>query len=563
MAQNPSDLTAKAAEVLERQKAIQEAKAEQTAATQQKPTAPQQQPLSRVSVPKFSEAARDAAYGAAPDEASMAAAGAQTTDAMTPEVPEEFNLEAEPVDNAPSAPVVQESGDETLITSAPAEPVKLDKEDETIILSSTAKAAMPNMPADAQNDFLAGILPQIKDYQKRLVLDEGMTPDEARSAAESRIRRQAQAANDDYTQKNPDAVILNIDKSQESQLDIDPDTRAKMLAARSIKLVMIESRELETLKIKELPSDKPRVRMNHIRDLAGALSNYSVPLPSLGDYATFSGAQSYEMASCTRMEDDSYMDWIEKKATLCYKHFLRSTLRSRIGDDGEPMSYDEFCNWYHFDDVDMGVFAIVVASSMEETNTTYQCQVKSCQQLYPMTYNAKSLIDLSEVPDVVKARIEAIDEARAYPSKMQAVQDEATGNLRFKSEFTGNVYEMYSPTIAEVRDRMERCSDAMALSDLGNLTTFIYMRKIYVYDSGSDDYIMIDMIENPEDGLEVIGMMHEIDLELCNKVVDLNKYHPEFKIKVKCPHCKHEGVDRLNIDSLVFLHARATSVEIR
>ena len=552
MAQNPQDLTQKAAEFLERQK--QQQQTEQAVAKQNDTV----QQLLRVSVPKFSEQARDAAYGAVPSDSTMEQSGAATAKAMTSEVPSEFNLEAEPL------PIDNKGGqlDDGAFVAEP-EPVKLGANDETIILTSTAKSQMDKMPEDAQNDFLAGIMPQIQDYQKKLIVEEGMLPDDAKRAAESRIRRQAKEANDSYANEHPDAVVLTIDKSQEDQLDIDPDTRAKMLAARSIKLVMMESRELETLKIRELPQDKPKVKMNHIRDLAGSLSNYSVPLPSLGDYATFSGAQSYEMASCTRMDDDSYMDWIEKKATLCYKHFMRSTLKSRTNEDGDQMTYEEFCNWYHFDDVDMGVFAIVVASSMEETNTTYQCQVQSCHQLYPMTYNAKSLIDLSEVPDIIKARISAIDDARSYPSKMKLVQEDATGNLRFRSEFTGNIYEMYSPTIAEVRDRMERCADAMALSDLGNLTTFIYMRRIYVYDKDQDDYIEIDMIQDPEDGLEVIGMMHEIDLELCNKVVDLNKYHPEFKIKVKCPHCKHVGVDRLNIDSLVFLHARATSVEIQ
>lgn len=547
--QNPQDLTQKAAEFLERQK--QQA-AQQQAEANRTPTAP----IHRMSVPKFSEQARDAAYGAAPSESDMAAAGAATTDAMTRDVPENMSLEADP------KPIDKTTADEEAVITSP-EPIKLGKDDETVILTSTAKTQMDKMPEDAQEQFLAGIMPQIQDYRRKLVMDEGMTPEEARQAAESRIRRQAKEANDNYGNEHPDAVVLTIDKSQEKNLDIDPDTRAKMLAARSIKLVMVESRELETLKIRRLPDDKPHVKMNHIRDLAGSLSNYSVPLPSLGDYATFSGAQSYEMASCTRMEDDSYMDWIEKKATLCYKHFMRSTLKSRVKDDGDQMSYDEFCNWYHFDDVDMGVFAIVVASSMEETNTTYQCQVQSCRQLYPMTYNAKTLIDLSEVPEIIKARISAIDDARPYPLNMKLVQDDANSIIRFKSEFTGNIYEMYSPTIADVRDRMERCSDAMALSDLGNLTTFIYMRRIFVYDRENDDYIEVDMIEHPEEGLEVIGMMHEIDLELCNKVVDMNKYHPEFRIKVKCPHCKHEGVDRLNIDSLVFLHARATSVEIQ
>lgn len=429
------------------------------------------------------------------------------------------------------------------------------EEDETLIFSQTAKENTPAMTEDARTAFIEAIMPEIKQYQKDLILNEGMTRAEASQAAQNRMKRQALEANNKFAEAHPEGVIVTIDKSQEDKFEVTPEMEEKLQRAKALRLVVVESKELETLSVKEVPSEE---KMGNIRSICGSLAHYSVPLLGGVDFATFEGAQTGVLANATLSDDDSSVDVIDKKATLLYKYFAGSTLRGRKNPEGKEYTYEEFCNWFKYEDIDLGVYAIITASSMEVTETTYVCQNERCRNLYQIKYNNKALLDLSEIPDEFKRLVEQIDAARSNPERMAALAAERAHNTRLKSPQTNNIYELYTPTIAEARTCFSMCEDMIDASNAINLIFLLYIRQFWVYDSVDGKYIHIDCVKEPREAFEVLCRLHQIDLELLTKYINDHKYNPTFKIKTKCPRCGREEVDVLNVDNMIFLLARAS-----
>lgn len=456
--------------------------------------------------------------------------------------------------------VAPQDDDEVILagnTNVKTEP--LTESDEEVILTSVGKDQMKNMPEAEQNAFLESIMPELAAYKKQLILEMGMTPAEAAVAAQNRMKTKAEDAAKKYGEENPDGVILTIDKSQEAELKLDEETTRKMRVAKALKLVVVESQELEMIKVKPV---KTSMNMSQIRDICGSLSHYSVPLLEFGDYATFNGAQTGALANATASKDDDFLDVIEKKASLLYKYFDRGTFMSRFGEKNTPITYEQFCNWFCYDDIDMGIYAIVVASAMEVSESSYKCQNPDCGKVYNISYNNKALLDLSEIPESYQKRVEEIDTKRSSAAEMEAIHNKYAMHTRVKSPMSHNIYELGSPSIADVRNRIEACMEQIDGSTALDMILLLYVDKFWVYDHNDGQYALVDVGANPSEAFDILTRLHQVDLELLTRWIQDNKYHPMFKIKTKCPHCGRDKVDILTTDAMIFLHARASLTEI-
>lgn len=454
--------------------------------------------------------------------------------------------------------------DPVIISGSKETTPKATPEDETVILTGIAKENMPNVPADAQNAFIGQLLPEIAEYKKKLILKAGMTPEEAATAAKNRAKKKSVEHNQEYQQEHPEAVILEIDKSKEDDVQkiLDEDTKAKIVTARAIKLMVVENKDLETIQVK--PKDK-KLSVGHLRDISESLSHYSVPLLGFGDYATFIGAQSGLLAAAISEENEHVLVTLQKKAELLYRQFRGGTYqgRTKLNDKGEviPMTFEEFCNWYRFDDVVMGLYAIVVASSMEETESSIDCP--SCRRQFNIKYNNKALLDLSGVSDTLKKRVTDIDEARVSREAMEKIHEECSVNHRFKSPFTENIYELGNPTIAEARKRFVEINNAKEDFEMTGKASdlFLYVNKIWIKDNDGE-YYLVDGTEDPVELAQALPELHEVDIQLLWNWFNEMHDSPAFKIHTKCPYCGREATDLLSPDEMLFLQARASLVEI-
>lgn len=460
-----------------------------------------------------------------------------------------------------SKPSPREEEEAVVISGSNVTTQPLTEEDETIILTSLAKERLGNVPEGDRDSFISGIMPEIASYKKSLILEAGMTPAEATKAAESRMKRSANEFAENWAKEHPEGVILTIDKSQESELNLDEETMQKVQRAKAIKLVTVEAQELKDLKIK--PFDKSTIKMSHIRNICDSISRYSVPLLSRGDYAYFNGAQSGVLVNATTGDDDDMLDALEKKASLLYRCFSSSITKAKRDAAGKEMTYEEFCNWFKYDDVDMGIYAIVTASTMEESESTYICQNRQCNKTFNIKYNNKLLLDLSELPEPFKERLKEIDGHRSSLEYMTGLSDKCDMHERLQSPFSKTIFELGNPSIAEVRHKLDKCMNLIDETTAPDLVSFIYINTIWIYDPDDDTYMPIDTNENAEEAFDILCHLHQVDLEIVMKALQDRQYSPAFKIHVKCPHCGRDAVDRLGIDAMIFLHARASLTEIQ
>lgn len=482
-----------------------------------------------------------------------------------PMSPEEFYA----LSNTPSAPVMEDVpisleeddivlSDPTATESAPVEELFSE---ETLILGQEAVDKVSEMPSDARTEFLSKLVPQIKDYRKDLVTKYGYTPEEADEAAKNRASRLADEEYTSYKENHPDSVVVEIDKSQEEALEFTDDELNKIQNAKVLRLVVVESRDLETLNVK---SDGEEIDMGNIRDICGSIARYSVPLLMSGDYATFYGAQSVQLVNCTVNDNDKMIDILEKRASLLYSCFAGSTLRGRTDKNGKLITYEEFCNWFLYDDVDLALYAIVTASSMETTDTIYTCNNPNCGRSYQITYNQKALLDLSDLSDKFKARVDEVDESRSNVEKLQALHEQYTAGLRVKSPVTNNVYEIYHPNIAQIRKACLTCGDELA--DDRNVTAlpYFYMHRMWIYDPSAGNYYKPVQSEQEPDKLwEMMKSIPQIDIKMLYKFLNEHVYAPRFHLKTKCPYCGRDRDENLTANDMVFLAARASLMEIR
>ena len=544
MAEMNQDLERKAMEALERAKADEavKEKEEETAAEEpQIPTVDTTRPLvdrTAFETPKQESSKLqlndDDVIPPPPTEEEMAKVGAATTD------------------------------DTVILSNSNASTPKITKEDEAVILTGIAKENMPNVPADHQNLFISKLLPEVDEYRKSLILNMGMTPAEAMQAAQNRVRNKAVQENQDYQQAHPEAVVLTIDKSKEEKVDqiLDEDTKSKLITSRAIKLMVVENKDLESIQVK--PRDKS-LNVGHLRDISESLSHYSVPLLAFGDYATFIGAQSGILAAAVAEDDEPALVTLQKKAEMLYRQFRGGTYqpRTKMNDHGELVNhtFEEFCNWYQFDDITMGLYAIVVASSMEETESSINCP--SCQRQFNIKYNNKALLDMSKLPDVLKKRVTDIDDARGSIEKMKEIHEQAIASYRFKSPFTQNIYEMCSPSIAEVRKKLSELNNVNETFEIFGhaLDLFFYTEKVWLKDTDGE-YYLVDALEDPVEMARVLPELHEVDVQLLWNWITQHHDTPKFYVHSKCPYCGRTATDELTADQMLFLQARAFWTEI-
>ena len=211
----------------------------------------------------------------------------------------------------------------------------------------------------------------------------------------------------------------------------------------------------------------------------------------------------------------------------------------------------------------MGIYAIVTASTMEESESTYICQNRECNKSFNITYNNKMLLDLSGLSDEYKARLKEIDEHRSSFEYISKLVENCDAHDRFRSPFSNTIFELANPSIAEVRNKLDKCMQQLDNTTALDLILFIYVGKIWVHDPSDDSYMMIDANEDPEAAFDVLCHLHQVDFEIVSKMLQSKQYSPSFKIHVKCPHCGRDATDDLGIDAMIFLHARASLTEIQ
>jgi len=267
------------------------------------------------------------------------------------------------------------------------------------------------------------------------------------------------------------------------------------------------------------------------------------------------------MVSIIAHDDDLISEVLERKATLIYDRLSYGSLIEKFDSvGGIKMSYKDFINSFMYQDIDVAIYGIIVASSMEYSETELRCTVEhgGCDAVFKQKYNMKQLLQ-PEMLEYFKDRFESILGNRENKKVLSELHKDITTLTRVKSSFTENVYDMEFPTLGKAINHYKQ-ANMTDPQEIYNSTLGLYINTIYIHDSSDDSYI-------PVEGSDILSVFKDIpqhDLELLANYIEKNMtFTPKFMLMSKCTKCGKSLVNDLSIDQMVFLRAQDSSIQIK
>ena len=417
---------------------------------------------------------------------------------------------------------------------------------------------LKDIPFEERGAVATSIFNDVENELQMMITQAHLSVSDAQKAIYDQVVNRLTNSNEDYKKNHPEEATVVIDKSQNvNDLGLTKEEHAKLEKAKKVRLVLLEDMDLATLEFEHPPEEHVA---DYIKSIEGSLAKYSIPLPMLGDFITLKGAQIVQMASIVRYEDGKFHENVSTKASLIYDKLIGGAVLKKFNETGESkMSYLEFINKFPYDDIDMAIFGILCASSLEESSTTMTCQ--HCDHSWMYTYNIKNLLRLDDVPATIKERIEEILKNKSNDEVLRELYENKRKVRRYRSPFTNNVYDLSYPSIARALDILKR------IDEKSNVETYyarmaLYIQQINIYNGRTGKYVAVSA-DNPALVLDTLRTLSNEDMNLMvNKVQEDLLYHPEFMMEVECPSCHRISKIPLDIDNLIFLMAQDSMVEI-
>lgn len=432
-----------------------------------------------------------------------------------------------------------------------------DTINEFVLTDDDLKADCPDIDNEETfGELSATIRMQINNYRKSLIIRSGFTIDEADEAARNRAKKTAQEANTKYITENPKLGIIEVNKKDADKLEFTEEEKDKMSKVKALKLVIIEDQELKTLKIEKV---EKKHKSAYLQTIDGNLSKYDMPLPLTADFVSFKGAQIIQLVTAIKYNDEGIDELVSKKASLVYDRLERGSILAKYDENHKNiMSYNEFLNLFRFSDLDMALYAILCASSMEDIETTLHCS--QCGEPFQWHYNLKNLLNLDEISEVFKELMDDILGCKDNEIKLKVIRAKNDKILRVKSPISGNIYDLGYPNLAKTIN-LYKSIDQQDQVMMYHSTLGLFIDGLLIYNKTTDSYVEIESDEYKE-MMEMLQIIPQEDIELLQNLMKDRVYVPKFVLKSKCPLCGTQMTNDLGIDDLVFLKARDSKTEI-
>lgn len=428
------------------------------------------------------------------------------------------------------------------------------------ITMNDVKATMPSITGDELDKKSLEMMGNLKKYRTNLIVNEGMTPEEADEATRNRMKHLGTKINNEWIDQHPHTGVITVNKEDADKLGLTQEEHDKLVTTKSIKLVCIENKELETLKVIDTPT-VTKDKLQYIRKSNNAGARYSIPLPIFGDYVTFHGATARAlMQEGIDKQNESTLQALERKAQFVYDHFIGSRLISKYNENGVAvLKFDDFCDRFPWFDIDLAVYAIYVASSPETYTGAITCSF--CKEQFDYDFHADKMLITDDFPDNIKNSIENVLKNVSDEEGMKKIHDDNMAARLMKSPKTKNVYSLQSPSISKARSVFKYKSEE-SQDDINTIVNMLIIREMWIWIPEDQSYVHI----NPDEQdlmFELVKDMNEYDFQLITKFLTEYLYAPRFGAKTKCPNCGNDLVLETSIDELVFLLAQDITAEIQ
>ena len=394
----------------------------------------------------------------------------------------------------------EEEGDDILLADSPSNIAQLT--DDYELTDEMIFAEFRKVPKEeVTQSVIDDIRKEVLQYRQKLLIKSGLTTDEADDLAQAKLKKLTNLEDIKWLQDHPDALNIVIDKERADKLEFTDEERKKMQKVDVIRLKVVEEKELKTYKIKKM---NQKNKTAYLDRMDSGLATYSVPLPMTNDFIKFRGAQLVQLAQAVEYEDSTMDDVTNRKASLIYKLMINGTRLHKTDENGKPvMSYSDFINNFMYHDLDMGIFGILAASSVEEMETTLSCP--DCGNDYPFKYNMKSLLSTDNLSKEFKQQFEDILAHKSDEEFLKKLNDDTNKTTVVESPITNNVYFISRPTVARAIEVFRRINQDDPI-DTYYSALMMFFEKILLPDELSEEKIEIEGKE--------IGNMRKVLQEL-------------------------------------------------
>lgn len=428
------------------------------------------------------------------------------------------------------------------------------------ITINDVKATMPSITGDELDKKSLEMMGDLKKYRTNLIVNEGMTPEEADEATKNRMKHLGTKLNNEWIDQHPHTGVITINKEDSDKLALTPEEHDKLVTTKSIKLVCVENKELETLKVIDTPT-VTKDKLLYIRKSNNAGARYSLPMPIFGDYVTFHGATARSlMQEGIDREKETTLQALERKAQFVYDHFIGGHLMNKYNENGVTMiDFNEFCNKFPWFDIDLAIYGIYVASSPETYTGAITCSF--CNEQFDYDFHADKMLITDDFSDNIKKSIDNILQNVTNEEGLKKIHDNNMSAIRMKSPKTNNIYSIQTPTISKARS-VFNFKDNDTDNDIGMIVDLLIIREMWIWIPENQAYIHIESNEQ-ELMYQILKDLNEYDYQLISKFLPDYIYVPRFGARTKCPKCDHDLVLQTGIDELVFLLAQDITAEIQ
>jgi hypothetical protein len=223
------------------------------------------------------------------------------------------------------------------------------------------------------------------------------------------------------------------------------------------------------------------------------------------------------------------------------------------------MTYSEFVNKFPYLDIDIALYAILCASHTEESSTSLTCEV--CKHTWDQKYALKKILKLDNVSDSFKERIENCLKYKGNDIELNKIYESMRKARRYKSPFSNNIYDLSYPTIARAMNLMKRIDQDDPVMTY-NSAIALYLSRISIYNKNKGTYVEV-LADETDLILDTMLTLSNEDLQMISlQIKDDLVYKPSFGLDTTCPSCHNTSTLNLDIESMVFLLAQDSMVEI-
>lgn len=367
-------------------------------------------------------------------------------------------------------------------------------------------------------------------------------------------------------------VEVLIDKTGMNTVEFSDEERAKMKAAKKIKLTAVQDESLNTITFK-----KPKaVKQKQL--IAKAFSKQFAPFvaPASGYSGKMRNMSSLEIINLITINQrtENSADAILQRANLIYSKLEECSI-------GGFSTFDDFAKNTALIDMDVMLFALIRATYPDEETILMNCGNPKCvhkqknadgkvvdvPNQFTHKYHNTEILLAHKMSERLQKQVEKVVEASYTVEDAKKAREEAPvfQEPRFAlGEDKDVIVDIACPTIY---DYVENVAKKIDMADFKNDDSYVpatslasFVKRVILKDEETGEY---NAFEDTLSIIDIIYHFSEEELELLNQIVTdyVMTYQYKFGFKaetVVCPICGHafEEDAEVDINNLVFLQAQ-------